>query len=296
MSYKVRFGYTIGPELSPEELPAIVADLEELEFDSIWIPEAFLAPTLDPIVALSWAAAATTKLKLGSHLIIPGKNPVQLARQLAHLDRLSNGRLLIVGVLGLPDEADAGAQILDRRDRGRVMNEVVPLLRRLWTGELIDHDGPRYSFTQVQVNPTPHQEPLEIWLAGRAPSALRRVGSLGDGYMPGLSMPADVASLLPDIHAAAAEAGREMDREHFGVNLIYNAQPLSSEVHERLEARRPPGSSGDLVPIGWSALRDRVDEWLEVGVSKFLLRPAMPPSDHRAELQALAENILPLTT
>lgn len=296
MGLKIRFGYTIGPDQTADELAGIVDDLERLGFDSLWVPEAFLVPTLDPIVALTFAAARTDKLKIGSHLVIPGKNPVQLARQLAHLDRVSDGRLLIVGVLGLPDEADTGAQLMARSERVAAMDEVVPLLRKLWTGETIDHDGPRYQLRDVTVTPTPVQDPLEIWLAGKAPSALRRIGELGEGWMPGLMTPPEAAALLPAIHDAAADAGRAMDPEHFGVNLLYATGPISPAVSERLASRTPSGDVGALVPTGWPALRERVHEWVDAGFSKFLLRPVEAPADRQRALEELAEEILPLTT
>lgn len=292
---KVRFGFTIGPEVSPVEFGPLVSDLERLGFDSLWVPEALMQSTLDPITALTFAAARTTKLKLGTHLILPGKNPVLLARQLAHLDRLSDGRLLILGVLGLPDEATAGAQVISRKDRAAHMDEMVPLLRRLWTGEPIDHDGPNFSLKGVTVLPTPQQDPLELWLAGQVPAALERCGRLGEGWMPGMLSPAEAAEKRTLVEAAAAEAGRTMDPEHYGINLFYASGPLAPEIHERLAARRPKGDVDDLIPIGWDALRDHVDRWLEVGFSKFLLRPLIPPTDWTTELKTLANEILPLT-
>ncbi len=293
---KVRFGFTIGPETGPEQLPGIVDDLERLGFDSLWIPEVLLQPTFDPIVALTFTAARTTKLKIGSHLILPGKNPVILARQLAHLDRLSDGRLLIVGVLGLPDEADTGAQMMDRRERTATMTEMVPLLRRLWTGDVVDHDGDRFQLKQVQVTPTPVQDPLEIWLSGQLPSALDRCGALGDGWMPGLIRPHEAAAMRGRIEEAAAAVGREMDPEHYGVNLFYVTDDPPAEMVERLAARRKDGDVEGLIPVGMDGIKARVDEWLEVGFSKFLLRPMVPPADWTAELEMLADEILPLTT
>jgi probable F420-dependent oxidoreductase len=292
---KVRFGFTVGPEVSAEQFPGIIDDLERLSFDSVWIPEVLLQSTLDPIVALTFAAARTTRLKLGSHLIIPGKNPVLLARQLAQLDRFSNGRLLIVGVLGLPDEAEAGAQMLGRSERSAALAEVVPLLRRLWSGDTVDHDGARHQLSGVRVTPTPMQEPLEIWLAGQVPAALKRCGEMGDGWMPGLVLPTEAAELRIQIERAAADAGRSVDPEHYGVNLFYSSGPLPAAVADRLSSRRSSGAVDELVPVGMDALRARVDEWLAAGFSKFLVRPVVPPTDWTDELEMLASEILPLT-
>lgn len=292
---KIRFGFTAGPETAPEVLGPLVDDLERLGFDSLWIPEVLLQPTLDPLVALSFAAARTTRLKLGTHLILPGRHPVTLARQLAHLDRVSGGRLLLVGVLGLPAEADAGAQGIGRKERAAAMEEMVPLLRRLWSGEPVDHEGPLFTLRGAQVTPRPHQEPLEMWLGGQAKRALARCGRLGDGWMPGLMLPGEAAALRPRIEEAAAAAGREIDPEHFGANLFYASGPLPKAVIDFFESQRGAGGA-EIIPVGLDALHARVDEWLEAGFSKFLLRPMVPPAQWTPELEWLAAEILPRST
>ena len=291
---KVRFGFTLGPETAPEELGDLVDDLERLEFDNLWVPEVLSRPVLDPIVTLTFAAARTRRLKLGAHLIIPGRHPVHLARQLAHLDRVSNGRLLLVGVLGIADEADRGAQGIGRKERAASLEEVVPLLRRLWTGEAVDHEGPRYRLSGVRVSPTPRQKPLELWLGGQAPAALRRCGRLGDGWMPGLIAPDKALDLRRQVEAAAAAAGRHMDPEHYGVNLFYASEAVSERVLAGLGLDPSDRSRTDLVCIGLDAVRRRAEEWIERGFSKFLLYPVAEPRDRTAELEALAEKVLPL--
>lgn len=291
---KVRFGFTIGPEVDARAFGPIVDDLERLGFDSLWVPEVLLNATLDPVVALSVAAGRTAKLKLGSHLILPGRHPVHLARQLAHLDHLSDGRLLLLGVLGIPEEAEAGVQGIDRARRGAAVDEMVPLLHRLWAGETVDHDGAFWSFRGATVRPRPVQDPLELWLAGQVPAALRRCARLGDGWMPGLVPPARAGELRVRLEAEAAQVGRTMDPEHYGANLAYTRQPLTAQTRAQLEARRGPGAAA-MVPVGADALRHRVDEWLAAGFSKFLLRPVETPDDWRDELEFLAREILPLT-
>ncbi len=291
---KVRFGFTIGPEVDVDAFGPIVDDLERLGFDSLWVPEILLNATLDPVVALGVAAGRTSKLKLGTHLILPGRHPVHLARQLAHLDHLSGGRLLLLGVLGIPEEAEAGVQGVDRARRGAAVDEMVPLLHRLWAGETVDHDGQFWSFRGATVRPQPVQQPLELWLAGQVPGALRRCARLGDGWMPGLLPPAAAGELRLTLEDQAAELGRTMDPEHYGANLFYSRRPLSPDAVAQLEARRGPDSSS-MVPIGADGLRERIDEWLAAGFSKFLLRPMEAPDDWSDELEFLADEILPLT-
>ena len=101
---KVRFGFVCRgqADLTLDAFPQLVDDLERLGFDSLWLPEHMLNGPFDPLVGLAYAAARTTRLKLGAYLSVPGRNPVRLARELANLDRLSGGRLLLIMVLGQP--------------------------------------------------------------------------------------------------------------------------------------------------------------------------------------------------
>src|SRR5499427_3005404 len=282
---KVRFGFTCRgqADLPLDTFPQLVDDLERLGFDSLWLPEHMLNGPFDPLVGLAHAAARTTRLKLGAYLIVPGRNPVRLARELANLDRLSGGRLLLIMVLGQPTTPELLAQHVSKVERGALLDEVLPLLRRLWSGAVVDHHGPRYQLRDARLSPTPVQMPLEMWLGGQVPEALRRAGRLGDGWIPGLLTPAE---------AAAAAAGRTIDPEHFGVNLTYSRGPLPVAAVEQLRRRRPDLDPADLVPQSRMALHERVDAWLAVGCSKFLLRPAVPPMDWTAELETLAADIL----
>jgi probable F420-dependent oxidoreductase len=291
---KVRFGFTCRgqTDLALDDFPQLVDALERLGFDSIWLPEAMLSGAFDPLVGLTFAAARTERLKIGAYLAVPGRNPARLARELANLDRLSHGRLLLIMVLGQPAKPEVMAQDIDKAERGARLDEVIPLLRRLWRGDLVDHDGPRYQLRDARISPTPVQQPLEMWLGGQLPGALRRAGRLGDGWIPGLLTPAEAAAKRQVIEAAAAAAGRSIDPEHFGVNLTYSRGPLPRAAAEQLRRRRPDLDPDYVVPQSRAALHDRVDEWLEVGFSKFLLRPAAPPTDWTAELESLAADIL----
>jgi probable F420-dependent oxidoreductase len=291
---KVRFGFTCRgqTDLALDNFPRLVDDLERLGFDSLWLPELMLNGPFDPLVGLTYAAARTTRLKLGAYLIVPGRNPVRLARELANLDRLSQGRLLLIMVLGQPDTPELLAQHVAKAERGALLEEMLPLLRRLWSGEVVDHDGPRYQLRDARLLPTPLQTPLEMWLGGQVPGALRRAGRLGDGWIPGLITPTEAAEKRRHVEAAAAEAGRTIDPEHFGVNLTYSRGRLPATVVEQLRRRRPDLNPVELVPQSRTALHERVDEWLALGFSKFLLRPAAPPADWTVELETLAADIL----
>ena len=295
---KCRFGFTIGPDLRPDQLADVVDDLERLGFDSVWVPEILTQPLLDPLVALAFAAGRTERLGLGTHLIIPGRNPVLLGRQLAHLDAISGGRVLLIAVLGLLEEVERGAQGIAKADRGADLEEVVGLMRRLWSGEAVVHDSERHRLDGVSIAPLPVQDPLEIWFSGSAGSALDRAGRLGDGWMPGFITPEEAVRSHGRIEAAAAGAGRTMDPEHYGVNLTYATAPLPDEIRSAFAARRSRTAGGPVpeIPVGMSEVAEHVERWLAAGHSKFLLRPIVPPADYRRELEMLASEILPLTT
>ena len=291
---KVRFGFTCRgqADLALDDFPRLVDDLERLGFDSLWLPERMLNGPFDPLVGLAHAAARTTRLKLGAYVVVPGRNPVCLARALANLDRLSGGRLLLIMVLGQPEAAEVMAQHVTKAERGALLEEVLPLLRRLWTGDVVDHHGPRYQLRDARVSPTPVQVPLDMWLGGQRSEALRRAGRLGDGWIPGFLSPTEAAEKRRRIEAAAAEAGRTIDPEHFGVNLTYSRGRLPVGAVEQWQRRRPDLDPAALVAQSRTALHEGVDEWLAVGFSKFILRPAVPPTDWTAELEALAAAIL----
>lgn len=296
---KVRIGFGLGTGAGMAADAAtfgpLLDDLERLRFDSLWLSERLSGPAPDPLAALAFAAGRTTRLKLGtSVLVVPGRNPAVLASELATIDRLSGGRLLPAVGLGAVDPTEQQGFGVERAERAAWFDEVLPLLRRLWTGDPVDHHGPRFRYEGVRILPTPVQDPLEVWLGGIAPSELRRVGRLGDGWLPSFCTPDDVAAARPVVEAAAAGAGREMDREHWGALVLYAA----GEVPERLAAavarRRPGVDVAELVPSGLAQLRSTLERFVEVGTSKFVVVPVGDPPSWTEELEALASAVLPL--
>ena len=302
---KVRVAYGLGTGgLDPAVFPDLVDALESLGFDSLWMSERVTGPALDPLVALSVAAGRTRRLKLGtSVLVLPGRNPVLLAKELATLDRLSDGRLLPAVGLGAPDQAEHGAFAVDRKERASIFDEALPLMRRLWTEDDVHHTGAHFRVSGVSLRPRPVQQPFDVWLGGRAPSELRRVGRLGDGWLPSFCTPEQAAEGRLVVEKAAAESGRAIDPEHWGALVIYSGGPLPDRLRTALSARRPEVDPADVVPVGHDALRSRLEQFVAVGFSKFVVMPANAPSaadetadasTGLAEIEALAETVLPL--
>lgn len=295
---KIRIGTILGidGDSDPGPFGEAVTAMEELGFDSLWLAELTSRATPDPIVGLTWAAARTSRLKIGPGvLVLPGRNPAVVAKQLASLDRLSGGRLLVAFGLGLPDPGERAAfPIPAGQSRGEAFDAALVLVRRYLSGEVVDG---------VRVRPDPVQQPFDLWVGGNAPGALVRAGRLADGWLPSLVTPDEAADGRAVIEREAAAAGRRIDPEHFGVSLTYlDAGPIPEVLLASIARRRPGLDPAVLIPTGLDGVVRRIEEFVAAGFSKFVVRPAIrPPSTGgtgslTATLEAMAEALLPLQT
>lgn len=280
-----------------ERFGALVDELERLRFDSLWLSERITGECPDPIVGMAFAAGRTTKLKLGtSVLVLPGRNPVLLAKELASLDRLSGGRLLPAFGLGVADPREQQAFGVARGDRATWFDEALPLLRRLWSEDSVDHQGPRFTFDAASVLPKPLQQPIDVWLGGLAPSELRRVGRLGDGWLPSFCTPADVRRGRAVIDEEADVHDRAIDPEHIGALVAYVHGPIPDLLASVVKHRRPELEPNDVIASGLADLRSRLERFVEAGASKFVVVPVTEPTDWADELGRIAAELLPLQT
>jgi probable F420-dependent oxidoreductase len=294
---KVRIGYGLGVQglTDDTQLGQLVDGLEARGFDSLWLSERLTGSAPDPMVGLAFAAGRTHKLKLGTSVqVLPGRNPADVAKAWATLDRLSAGRVLPAFGLGVADPDEQQAFGVTREERAAWFDEALPLLRRIWSEESVDHDGPRFHYRGLAVRPKPRQQPLDVWLGGRAKSELRRVGVLGDGWLPSFSTPGEVAAGRVVVEQAAAEAGRAIDAEHFGALVIYGHDEIPELLRDRVAQRRPGLEVDELIPVGLPAVRARLEAFMEHGFSKFVLVPAREPASWDEELDAVARSVLPL--
>ncbi|MHB1785740.1 MAG: LLM class flavin-dependent oxidoreductase [Acidimicrobiales bacterium] len=296
---KIRIGYGLGTQNNgggPEAFAALVDGLERHGFDSLWLSERIGGSAVDPLVGLAVAAGRTTKLKLGtSVLVLPGRNPALLAKELASLDLLSKGRFLPSVGLGIAHDLEQQAFAVSRADRAGWFDEALPLIRRFWAGEAVDHDGPRFHYRGLIVLPRPLQSPMDVWMGGRAPAELKRVGRLGDGWLGSFCTPESVRPARHLIEATAAEHGRSIDPEHFGTIIPYAmAAGIPEAVIGSIRARQPDAKLERMVPGSISALKALIEDYVAAGFSKFVLSPLSAPLDWDDELSELAEVLLPL--
>lgn len=300
---KIRVGYGLGvrTQLNDAGFLDIVDTLERLRFDSLWLSERIGGDAPDPLVAMSMAAARTTKLKIGmSVMVLPGRNPVVLAKELATLDRMSNGRLLPAFGLGVADPHEQQAFGVERSQRAKMFNEALTVLRSCWMDESVTFHGDFYNYDNLRVQPKPLQQPPEVWLGGIAESELKRVGRLADGWLPSFITPGEAAEGWAKATQVAHEHDREIDPEHFGVLIPYVIGEPPAGLIAGLKARRPDLERiEDLVPTSWQTLTELIEKFVAVGASKFVVIPSAEPAsvtEWNAHLEDAATHLLPLQT
>jgi len=234
MKWGIIFANT-GPAGTQAEFACEFAQLaEENGFESLWTVEHVVVPAgyesqypysrdgrmpggedfdlPDPLIWLTWVGACTSRIKLATGiLILPQRNPVVLAKELASLDQLSGGRVVLgVGVGWLREEFDAIGVPFD--ERAARTDEGIAALRELWSAPEPTFSGSFSSFSRAKSNPKPAQEGgIPIVVGGHTKAAARRAGRLGDGFFPGRGALADLGPLLDEMRAAAADAGRDAD-------------------------------------------------------------------------------------
>jgi probable F420-dependent oxidoreductase len=296
---KVRIGISAGGEdLGPEAMVRLAHGISECGFDSLWLPEVLTRPGPDPLVGLAWVSGSCPGLKIGTTMLLPGRNLVWLAKAVATLDMLSGGRFLLTFVPGLAMGGERSAIGISSAARAEQIEDALPVLRKLWAGQVVSHEGPAGSFAEVSVSPQPAQAPFDVWLGGNAPAALDRCGRLADGWIPAFCTPADAEAGKAEIDRVAAAHGRGISPEHFGVSLAYapegtDVAALASSPLARRARGRP---LEEIIPVGRGGLRSMLERFLDVGFSKFIVRPMAPPAEWRRELEQLADAVGSLQT
>jgi probable F420-dependent oxidoreductase len=229
----MRFGIAfanIGPSARPEEGVLLAQSAEAAGFESIWtvdhvvVPAGYQSrypydpsgrigpedsPFPDPLIWLAYVAHATSTLRLGTGiLIVPQRNPVVLANQLATLDHLSGGRMILgAGVGWLEEEFQALGVPFE--GRGRRTEEAIEAMRALWTQERASFDGTTASFGDCFLRPQPANGSIPVHIGGHSQAAARRAGRIGDGFFPYGVDRGQVPAVLDIVRRSAKEAGRD---------------------------------------------------------------------------------------
>lgn len=286
-----------NPQAAP--LLALAEQADGLGFDSIWVGDSLLArPRHEPLTLLAAVAARVRRPELGTAVLLPAlRNPVLLAHQVATLDQISEGRVILgVGIASdLPNiraEFTAVGVPFEKRV-GRLL-EGLQLCRALWTGKPVDWDG-RWKVTGGTLGPVPHRPGgPPIWVAGSAPAALERAGKHFDGWLPNSPNAAQWGEQWAQVQAAAKAAGRAPDAMVGGIYLTVAIDDDAGRAEERLNAYMQqyygqPAATMRARQVNYAGPAAGLLEWLQgyvaAGASHLVLRFA---GDHERHLRTVA--------
>jgi len=304
MQIKYRIGVMPGPwPAEGRDFFWRFVDLcEKSEIDSVWFSERLSSPipVPEPMTAMAAVAARTNRLKFGpSVFITPFRTPVLAAREIAMIDYLSGGRMLPAFGIGVEQEREFLAAGVPFRERGRRTDEAIAIMRRVWAEDEVTFAGEFWKLDRITVLPKPVQQPMPLWIGGNSEPAMRRAARLGDGWIPSFITPEQFRIGVDKTQAFAAEAGREVPSDHFGVLFYYclDADPAAARA---LAAPFIPRGRVDDATLGRCTafgppdlVRERLEQYVAGGGSKFILRPMGPPERALDQLTQLATDVVP---
>ncbi|EFC84995.1 LLM class flavin-dependent oxidoreductase [Parafrankia sp. EUN1f] len=296
---KVEVGFVAGGDLKR------AAQLEELGVDSLWTGGHIASrnPSPEAMMNLARLSAVTDRVRLGtSILLLPLYPPAIIAKQVADLDRSTGGRLVLgVGVGGEYPQEFRACQV-PIHERGRRLDEAIPLLRRLWTAQEISHDGPFYAMRDVKVHPAPAQSGgPSIVVAGRKLPAMRRAALIGDGWMPYLYSPRRYAASVETIRTVAAEIDRDLRGFEWYAFVFVNVDSDGRRARE--EAARTIGGNynqdvhamiDSVAAVGTPAeVIRKLRDFVAAGVRHFIFTPVPGTGDADVIVRRLLDEVLP---
>ena len=304
----IAIGYMPGAFGQGGEDPGFLRDLvsagDRHGYDSIWLSDRIVSDrfSLEPVVALSMVAAYSQRMKFGtSVLAMPLRNPVVLAKQLATLDFLSQGRMLPAVGLGQeqeePEEYEACG--VSKENRGPRTEEAIRLMRRLWEENDVTHEGEFFTCHNVTVTPKPCFKPSPpVWIGGRSHAAVQRVGRVGDGWLVSGATPQEVRDGRKVIFDTAAQNARVIEDDHIGALVGYyvcpNLEEAVPKAYDYVTRHRPDVHFTEYSALGPpERIAETIQRYIEAGVSKFVVRPLCPAEETVEQLDILGREVLP---
>ena len=314
MSETVKFGYGYG--MQPGEPPShtdflsFIEKVEQCGFDSFWLDDhiAFRGNFLESLAALAAAAARTERITLGSLVyLLPLRRPAIAAKAAATVDYLSGGGRFIFGV-GVGGEEAREFEVcgVARGERGARTDEAIEVLRKLWSGKAVSHEGRFFRFTDARQSPQPLSPGgPPIWVGGRSEAAQRRAALLADGYAPYLFSPARYEKALENVRRLAAEVRRALDDPgkpwtpalHLFVNLREKESDALAQGAENLCVRygmdMRDAAKRYLLRGPVARCAERIGAYRKAGVRHFIFKVAAPAGEEAEHMSRLAEELLP---
>ena len=292
----------IGVGLTQRHQPDLARDLEALGFDGLWVGGHVLwhAPMLDPLAQLAAYAAVTSRIRLGtSVLLLPLYHPVLVAKTVTTVDVLSGGRVILGVGVGGENPAEFEAMGIPVGERGRRVDEAIPLLRALWSGEPVSRDGRFFPVREAAMAPRPIQRGgPPVWIAGRSPAALARTARCGDGWIGIFCSPARYAAAVREVTGQCAENGRNPADLTFAHYLWMRTgrtrEQATAGARAYLERSYARPFTAEQVPRFCAAgtaddLREQVAQYAEAGCRYLIAKPACEPDELAGQCAAIAE-------
>jgi probable F420-dependent oxidoreductase len=288
---------------SPESIVAYAERAEDLGIDSIWLSDHIVSrePSLDTSCVMALFAARTKRIKMGpSVLTLPARDPVQVAKTYATLDYLTGSRGRVIMAVGLgSDPRDCEVSGIAKEERAGRLEEGVEVMRKLWSGTHVTHDGKFYNFTDVTLTPRPSKGALDVWIGGRTNAALRRVAKYGDGWFPSFVTPEEFKTGMEQLVAYGTTYGRTIEPGEAGVLILTYAsrdrartQAVSQKLSEAfpvpseaMAARCAVGTPEEVV--------EKVQRYVAAGCSKYVLWPISPPDELVQQIELYGREIVP---
>jgi len=269
--------------------------------DSLWQTDRIVSrePMLECMTTLAALAGRTARLKFGMNVLsLAQRDPVLVAKQCATIDVLSEGRLLPAFGIGSPRAPEWQALSLATAGRGGRTDEALEILRRLWREDEVHFAGDHYRLAGASISPKPVQAELPMWIGGSSAAAIARTARFGTGWQAGPETPAEVAPVIAAIRAAAREAGRVIDDDHYGAGFPFRLgrpdDPVLARASEAYRARTGRAAADYFAVGDAAAIVARIAAYVEAGASKFILRPvAQGAVDMLAQTRRLIDEVLP---
>ena len=287
----------------PNFLRQLVALGDQYGYDSIWLSDRIVSQrfSLEPMMALSMVAAYSDRLKFGtSVLAMPLRNPVVLAKQVATLDYLSQGRFFPAVGLGQEEPEEYEACGVPKGDRSQRADEAITLMRRLWQEDNVTHEGKFFTCHNVSITPKTVFKPSPpVWIGGRSPAAARRVGRVGDGWLVSSATPDEVREGRDIVFDTANQCKREIEYDHIGVLMGFyiadDYEQAATKAHQFVTRHRPDASFTEYTALGTTEqVAELIQRYVDAGGSKFAVRPLCAGDESMEQLEMMGQEVLPM--
>lgn len=279
--------------------------VEELGYDSVWVWDHMLLgvepnfPIIDSLTVLTGIAARTKKIKMGTGiLVLPLRNPVALAKQLSSMDQLSEGRL-VMGMASGWYKREFDAVGIPFNKRGKLMDENLEIMRRLWTEEQVSGEYMNHNISKAVMYPKPHQKEIPILIGGYVDKVLQRAATVGDGWLTYFYRAEDFKKSWDKIRNFATEAGKDPDTlknaSQLPIMIGKSKQAVEADMMDWLNKEWDFPEHSDCTRE--SAIMGSVDECVEqlrahidAGVQKIIF---VPYKYQREQVETIAKEIIP---